>query len=217
MLERSQLTGRVAAAALLAGLACGASAQVFRIVGPDGKVTFSDKPPAETGGKATPAPTVPMPGGAAAASTGGLPFEVRQAATKFPVTLYTGRDCGPCGTGRSFLSGRGIPFTEKTVTSNDDAEAFKRLTGASTVPVLTIGSQQLLGFSQSEWAQYLDAAGYPKTSQLPPGYARPAPTPLVAVQEAARKPPTSAGTTTATPTLPPPPPPSGGNPAGIQF
>ena len=42
------------------------------------------------------------------------------------------------------LSARGVPFTEKTVTSNEDVEALKRLGGTSSVPFLTIGGQQLM-------------------------------------------------------------------------
>ena len=81
------------------------------------------------------------------------------------------------------LSARGVPFTEKTVTSNEDVEALKRLAGASSVPFLTIGGQQLKGFSEVEWSQFLDAADYPKTSQLPASYRQPPATPLVAAQQ----------------------------------
>jgi hypothetical protein len=49
--------------------------QVYRIVGPDGKVTFSDQPPpAGHPGKVSAANT----GGGGAAATAGLPFELRQ-------------------------------------------------------------------------------------------------------------------------------------------
>jgi hypothetical protein len=87
------------------------------------------------------------------------------------------------------LSSRGVPYTEKTVTSNEDIEALKRLTnGAPSLPFLTIGGQQLRGFSQIEWGQFLDAAGYPKTSQLPAS-STPAPaSPLVAAQEPVQRP-----------------------------
>ena len=97
--------------------------------------------------------------------------------------LYSGPACGPCLNGRSLLAGRGIPFTEKTITTNEDIDALNRLTGAATLPMLTIGEQQLKGYSEVEWVKFLDAAGYPKTSQLPAGYAAPAPTPLVVAQQ----------------------------------
>ncbi|MCG2593731.1 glutaredoxin family protein [Ramlibacter sp. XY19] len=172
----------LAAAGMLASL--GAAAQVYRIVGPDGKVTFSDKPPADNQARPTIAPSVAMPGAGAPAAGGGLPFELRTAAGKYPVTLYTGEGCGPCTPARDFLASRGIPYTERTVNSNEDAAALRKLSGDLRVPFLTIGSQQLRGYSETEWTQYLDAAGYPKTSQLPPSYRNPPPAPIVAQQQA---------------------------------
>jgi glutaredoxin len=212
-IARPSLAGRIAALAL-ATVACAAGAQqVYRIVGPDGKVTFSDKPPTEPGVKASAAPTLPLPGGAAG---GSLPFELRQVSNRYPVTLYTGADCGPCNSGRLFLSSRGIPFTEKTVSTNEDISALQRLTGAATLPLVTIGGQQLAGYSEAEWTQFLDAAGYPKTSQLPPSYRQPAATPLVVASTPARAPAAPAAAAAPIPTSGPATPP-GNNPAGIQF
>jgi glutaredoxin len=155
--------------------------QVYRIVGPDGRVTFSDKPPLETSARA--APTVPLSSGGA--STASLPFELRQIAGKYPVTLYTGSNCGPCGAGRAFLSSRGIPFAERTVNTAEDVEALQRMAGDNSLPLLTIGGQQIKGYSDNEWGQFLDAAGYPHSSALPGSYRNPAPAPLVAVQRPA--------------------------------
>lgn len=171
------LAAFVASASLWGALA---QAQVYRIVGPDGKVTFSDRPPPDA--RATPAATVTMPGGAGVA-TGNLPTEVRNAAGRYPVTLYTGPDCNPCSNARDLLQRRGVPFVEKTITTEDDIAALQRLSGANSLPFATIGGQHLRGFSDAEWSQYLDAAGYPKTSQLPPSYRNPRPTPLVAAQQ----------------------------------
>ena len=201
-------------------LASTAHAQLYRSVGPDGRVTYSDKPPA--------AATSPS-GGAnasgnrpAASSNAGLPYELKQTAQRFPVTLYTGSDCVPCNSGRNLLINRGIPFTEKTISTNDDITALKRLAGGeSSVPMLTIGGQHLKGYSDADWSQYLDAAGYPKTSQLPSQYQRPAATPMVAVQAITA--PVAAEDTSRTPAEAAPaspsvePPRTTTNPAGIRF
>ena len=203
------------ALSLLMTLACaGAQAQgVYRIVGPDGKVTFSDRPPAE--GNAQPARAAAA---APASANGALPYELRQVASRFPVTLYTGNDCAPCTSARNMLNARGVPFTERTVNTNEDIDALQRLSGSTSLPFGSIGGQQLSGFSEAEWAQYLDAAGYPKQSQLPRNYRPPAPAPLVAVKEAAPAPATAA----SAPARPAPAPaPANGrtpsNPAGIVF
>src|SRR5690606_29987618 len=131
---------------------------------------------------------------------------------------YTRPGCGPCDAGRTYLSSRGIPYSERTVTSMEDIEALQRLAGTPTLPFLTIGGQQLKGYSQVEWAQFLDAAGYPKTSQLPASYRPPAPAPRVAAATARPPeppPPPAEEPRVAVPSPAPAPAPS--NPAGIQF
>ena len=204
----------LAAATLLAPQA--QAQQVFRIVGPDGRVTFSDKPPAEANARL--APVVSLPG-ARTGNAAVLPFELRQVAIKYPVTLYTASDCGPCGAGRAYLASRGIPFTEKTISTTEDADALKRMAGDITIPLLTIGGQQVKGYSDSEWGQFLDAAGYPAKSVLPASWRNPPASPLVAIQRPATPAPIGAAEAPAAPaqTFSPPPAERADNPAGIKF
>nr|WP_226858665.1 glutaredoxin domain-containing protein [Diaphorobacter aerolatus] len=169
--------------------------QIYRSVGPDGKVTFSDQPPANNAGKsakdgsrgATTLSGNAAEAGSSGGATGGtLPYSLQQVASRFPVTLYSGDDCAPCNSARNLLMARGVPFTERTVTNNESIAALKALSGGNnSIPFATIGGQHLSGFSDSEWTQYLDAAGYPKKSQLPPNYQRPAPTPLATAAQPA--------------------------------
>jgi glutaredoxin len=204
---------------LLADLAIGQSAvqaqAVYRIVGPDGKVTFSDKPPLSNTGNATQTVNLLVPGQAEQIN---LPLEVRQATSKFPVTLYLSSSCAPCDSGRNLLINRGVPFAEKTVSTAEDAEALQKLSGNASLPFLTIGGQHVSGFLASEWTQYLNAAGYPEQSKLPANYRRAPATPVVALQKA----PNSDTGKTALPAPAPlnPAPPAGpnpNNPADIQF
>lgn len=208
---------------LMLGCAAGIGAQaqgVYRIVGPDGKVTFSDRPPAEA---QAPAGGRPSSSAVTTASAGvALPYELRQIANRFPVTIYTGTDCAPCVSLRNLLSARGVPFTERTVATNEDIAALGRLSGNMSLPFGAIGGQQLSGYSDSEWTQYLDAAGYPKQSQLPSNYRQTPATPLVAVKAAV---PAAAAvpagkeipTARSAPAVPQNSGPSPGNPAGIRF
>ena len=199
----------IAACAVFLGVTAVSVAQpVYRIVGPDGKVTFSDKPPAVVNAKVTTA-TGASAGGAASSS---LPFELRQVAQKYPVTLYTGENCSPCQSARSLLITRGVPFTEKTVTTTEDSQALQRLSGENSLPFATIGGQQLKGFSDAEWTQFLNAAGYPATSVLASTYRQAPATPLVTVAAA---PATAAPTRPAAPV--PQPSPAAANPSGIRF
>ena len=214
--------GPFTALLLLGALACATSAQaqpVYRIVGPDGKVTFSDRAPEATapGTRNNPA-AQPATGTDASA----LPYELRQVVQRFPVTLYTGSDCAPCDSARKLLTTRGVPFTERTVGTNEDVQALEKLSGKSNLPFATIGGQQLQGFSETEWSQYLDAAGYPKQSQLPANYRRPPAAPLVALKPAQDAPKPTSERPAAAPTRRPAPVPAPGaptpsNPAGIKF
>lgn len=173
----SQHPATLAAASLLLALTASlVQAQgIYRIVGPDGRVTFSDKPPAASD-KAT---ALSADGRSETQAASELPYELRQLARRYPVTLYSGENCGPCDSGRALLNNRGIPFTERTVSTPQDADALQKLNGDASIPVLAIGGQRLKGFMASDWVQYLDAAGYPKSSQLPANYSNPAPAPLV--------------------------------------
>lgn len=200
---------RALCAALL-GAGPVAAQTIYRIVGPDGTVRFSDRMP-NSADKAT----VLSPGGrGSSASSVTLPMELRQVAARYPVTLHSSDNCVPCDAGRSLLNIRGIPFNERTVNSADDTDALQRISSGASLPLLIIGGQQIKGFSEIEWTQYLDAAGYPKVSALPANYRQPAAAPLVQAQKAA---------TPAKPeeaqSLPPanPGPASPPNPTGIRF
>ena len=184
---------------------------VYRIVGADGKVTFSDKPPVTRDDKTT---ATGRGGKSLDIGNAPLPYELGQVIGRFPVTLYTSANCAPCGAGRTLLASRGIPFSERTVSTNEDVEALTRISGENNLPFLMIGGQKIKGYSDSEWTQYLDAAGYPATSKLPPSYRSPAASPLVAIQ----KPEVAAPPARAAAAAPAPAAENGGsNPAGIRF
>lgn len=205
---------RLVAAAVLALLPVLASAQgIYRIVGPDGRVTFSDKPPAKSEKATALSPSGRSSEGGGASE---LPFELREAMNRYPVTLYTGDNCEPCGAARSLLNRRGVPYTERTITTAQDIEALQRMGMEATVPIATIGGQRLKGYLEGDWSSYLDAAGYPKTSRLPSGYRNPPIGPLVPLQEA---PPAAARPPAPPPATPsaPAPGPTPDNPTGIVF
>lgn len=190
-----QLVG-CAAMLLAAGSSLVQAQTVYRIVGPDGKVSFSDQPPPSAKGANAPA-TSSSAAGSDSFTSGRLPFELAKVARQFPVVLYSGKDCAPCNSGRNLLVNRGIPFSEKTVENNESIDALKQLSGQSSLPLLSIGSQQLKGFSDTNWSQYLSAAGYPEKSALPSSYKRPGAAPLAeakAVSTTAAKPKDAAKT-----------------------
>jgi glutaredoxin len=165
-----------ALAFLLACLALPAAA-LYKVVGPDGRVTYTDRPPSDSSARIS---TLGSEGTVTEVpAANALPANLRQATARFPVTLYMADDCPPCDEARALLQQRGVPFTEKRVLSDDDAAALERAVGVRTVPALMVGAQVLRGLSPQEWNAYLDAAGYPRESQLPRNWQHPAATPLV--------------------------------------
>lgn len=142
--------------------------QLYKWVGPDGKVTYSDTPPPAA---AKQVEKKAVSAGGVAASN--LPYELAEVARNSPVTLYTSASCAPCDAGRTMLTGRGIPFTEKTVSTKDDAARLRQAGGDEQLPLLVVGRNKLKGFSSGEWAASLTAVGYPQTSKLPPSYRNP--------------------------------------------
>ena len=159
-------------AAPLFSIAClllsfSAQAQLYKSVGANGKVTYSDTPPAT--GKVTPHNLM---GDNNDGDTNGLPYELAQAAKNMPVILYSADKCAPCDQGRQFLQSRSIPFSEKTVSSDGDIKRLHEVSSNNNaqVPLLLIGRNKENGFSASNWGAALNAAGYPQNSQLPKGY-----------------------------------------------
>ena len=173
----------LACATCLTGITTPSLAQQYKVVGSDGRVTYTDRPPLVSGDKLSTLKTKGPTAGVQAA----LPVDVREAVQRYPVTLYGSANCGPCDAGRQFLQQRGIPHAEKSVITGEDGAVLLRLTGGSDLPAITIGAQVVRGWSSEGWASYLDAAGYPRESKLPAGYQFAAATPLTEQREAPQK------------------------------
>lgn len=200
----------VLAMATMAGLPSTAWA-LYKVVMPDGRVVYTDHPPS--------ADTRPS---AISSSVGtgadvSLPYELKQASSRSPVTLLTAAaTCSPCESGRQLLKQRGIPYAEHTVGTADDLAALRKLNGGQTsLPVLQVGKKTLSGFQSQQWNESLDAAGYPKTSILPSTYRYSTPSPLTQPETPQQ---------TVHPTAPASQPSSGtapspgtSNPGGIRF
>lgn len=183
----------------------------YKIVGPDGHVTYTDRPAIEAGGNVS---KLQRSGVIAEPAATPLPIALRRAAERYPVTLFSAADCAPCDAARGLLRQRGVPFTEKLIVSEDDAQAMEQALGARTVPSLTIGKQALRGLSEAEWAAYLDAAGYPRESTLPKTWQAAPAVPLA--QRSARR-TTEPSISRSAPAASAPAAPSIAPPPGIRF
>lgn len=181
--------------------------QVYKSVDKNGRVTYSETPPLPGSGDK-------LTGDSATGAS--LPYTLQQVVSRYPVTLYTTADCGPCINARLMLTQRGVPFKELSVSSNEDIAAYKKLNSDNNFPLVTIAAQQLKGYEETEWTKYLDAAGYPKSSTLPRNYRNTEATTLTpkkVEKEVAEKP----AAKPARPAAAVAPQEPNNNPAGIKF
>ena len=180
----------------LAGFAVAAHAQtMYRYVDPTGRVVYSDQPP-PAAAKDVKAKRLQDN----VIETDPVPFATKEAAEKFPVTLYT-FDCDACKEAEALLTKRGVPFTTVVVSDEEGAAKLRALTGKQAAPVLQIGEKQVVtGFNSSRWHSVLDEAGYPKTAPS----SRPAASRAPGSANAAPGPANAAAP--ATDSAPPPPP-----------
>lgn len=149
---------------MLAACAAIASAQtLYRYTDANGRVVYSDQPPPPSAKDVQPKR---LPENVI--ETDPLPFAAKQAAERYPVTLYT-FDCDICRDAQALLAKRGVPFATVIVSEEAGAARLKALTGKQSAPVLQIGDKQVLqGYNEERWQAMLDDAGYPRSAPALP-------------------------------------------------
>lgn len=139
--------------------AMGADAQtLYRYTGPDGSIVYTDRPPLpEDKAKDV---QIKQAGGNFI-ETDKMSAATRQAAERFPVTLYA-FPCGEaCETAETFLQKRGIPYAYVDTQTPEGDNKLKALTGGKTiVPTLQVGNEHLAGFNEGTWNAKLNDGGY---------------------------------------------------------
>ncbi len=150
---------------LLIALGCCAvqshAADLYKWRDAEGRVHYTDQPPPAT------ARTVERKSAKGnLIESDILPYEMQQAAKKYPVSLYSFTECGDvCARSEAYLAKRGVPFTLKN--REEDKVALYKLTGEKQAPVLIVGDQPpIKGFDEGQWGELLDLAGYPKSNPL---------------------------------------------------
>jgi len=153
---------RVLIAFGLLTFALAAQAQLFRWTDDSGTVHYTDtQPPAS-------ARNVENKGSArvsAEAAGAQQSYALQQAVKNLPVTVYTSKACGdPCKQGLAYLKKRGVPFTEKKISTQSEIDELTKLAGAPHVPVMVVGISVQKGYAEQGWSEALDTAGYPRSA-----------------------------------------------------
>jgi glutaredoxin len=157
-MKRTTLLMTASCAALLAAAAGNALAQqVYKWKDAKGVTHYSDTPPPAGEQKKVQVKSFSAGGGSV-----DVPYALAQAMRAAPVTIYTTAGCAACDLARTALAARGVPYTEKTVTSAEDNEQLKAAGGANQLPFIIVGRTRLTGFEADSLTAALDAAAYPK-------------------------------------------------------
>ncbi|MBA3031592.1 MAG: glutaredoxin family protein [Gammaproteobacteria bacterium] len=123
---------------------------LYKSVGPDGKISYSDQPPRlgqvlmtktfEVG------PSTSLPP-AAAEQLERMKSAKTVAAPTDGVVLYSAAWCGYCQKAKTYLADKRIPYREVDIDTKDGLATFAQVGGGKGVPLLTAGTQRVQGFS----------------------------------------------------------------------
>jgi glutaredoxin len=149
--------------ACLIALSSAHAQTLYRSIGPDGRVVYSDKPPADGRVDKTlkfenlPASEVP-------ASTWSYVEQLRRMKAAEPpavqaqgVVLYAASWCGYCKKAKAYLAGRGIAYQEIDIDTEAGKRAFALAGGGRGVPLLVANGQQVKGFAPKAYDAVLAA------------------------------------------------------------
>lgn len=127
-----------------------AQAEIYKVIGADGKVSYTDKAPQATAAKTEKLKLQTYSGAPSVSSYNG---SVRK------VTLLSAQWCGVCRQAKAYMVSRKIAFEEWDVDQSEFARAKMRELGAKGVPVILVGQQKMVGFSAERLDAMLKNAG----------------------------------------------------------
>lgn len=129
---------------------------LYKSIGPDGSIVYSDRPPTE--GKlektlkieAAPSSSLPAASSSYLEQLRKRGLSTTAAATS-GVVLYAVAWCGYCKKARAYLGSKKIAYQEIDVDTKDGLTAFSKDGGNSGVPMLVAGGQRIQGFSTAAY------------------------------------------------------------------
>ena len=127
-----------------------AQAEIYKVVGADGKVSYTDKNPQPTATQTEKLKVQPSSGAASASSPN---------ASARKVTLLSAQWCGACQQAKAYMNSRNIAFVEWDIDQSDYARTKIKALGAKGVPVILVGQQTMVGFSPEQLDAMLKNAG----------------------------------------------------------
>lgn len=131
---------------------------LYKYVGPDGKITYSDKPPTRGGNiqktlsfKHLPSTKIPADTAAKLDQLRNSKFTSNPKRTASQVTLFTATWCGYCKQAKAYLDNQKIDYREIDIESKEGMVEFSRAGGSGGVPLLIAGKESVQGFSSDAY------------------------------------------------------------------
>lgn len=126
----------------------GAHAEVYKVVGADGRVSYTDKEPTP----AEKSEKLKLQTYRGAPSVSSTNDAVKR------VTILSAQWCGVCTRAKAYMKSRNIDFEEWDVDKSDYARAKMNELGAKGVPVILVGKRKMTGFSEEGLEELLKSA-----------------------------------------------------------
>ncbi len=132
---------------LLLGNSHGIHAEVYKIIGADGRISYTDKPPESTSGEKTEKLKLQTYAGDPVVSSS-------NSAVK-RVVIISAEWCGVCTRAKAYMRSHKIDFEEWDIDKSNFARAKMKEHGAKGVPLILVGKQKMVGFSEATLEEML--------------------------------------------------------------
>lgn len=149
---------RLAVGFLFAALLLPAVAGMYKIVGPDGRVSYADTPPADAkSARVSEFKVKSYSGPAVAGSLAALPDWqailrrplAEQGARRGGVVMFSAAWCGYCQRAKRYMDAKGVAYDEIDIDKDARGKEEHQRLGARGVPFFVVGSKTLAGFSEA--------------------------------------------------------------------
>ena len=140
---------------------------LYKVIGADGKTTYTDRPPADakstTAMQFSDAPSTPLPDSVmryqAELQKGmqGRLAQAKQLDAIGTVTLFSATWCGHCTKAKAYLRSKRISFQEFDIDTPSGGRAYFEAGGKRGVPLLMAGGKRLEGFSDGAYDYFFAA------------------------------------------------------------
>lgn len=141
---------------------------LYKVVGPDGRITYTDRPPAD--GKSTTtlrivdAPSSPLPPSVLKyqaelqKSMQNRLAQMKKMDSSDTPVFFSASWCGYCKQAKAYLQSRGISHQEIDIDTPDGGRAFFEAGGRQGVPLIIAGGKRQQGFSAGSYDSFFGAS-----------------------------------------------------------